>query len=152
MLREAQLPGSFAPGARLRPVSDGGGMEGGAPTACGGDGDAGVHPCRHQCAGAIDNDPGEVSIESPVAWSGARLSTPCTQFAVNFELATEAINGEFVKGRKRFDAYALANTCRIHMGRDSDGPGIPVETSEIALNHFTIGLGNLNARVRIERP
>jgi hypothetical protein len=38
------------------------------------------------------------SIESRVAWSGARLSTPCTQLAVNFELATEAINGEFVKG------------------------------------------------------
>src|SRR5215471_3217358 len=26
------------------------------------------------------------------AWSGARLSTPCTQLAVNFELAAEAIN------------------------------------------------------------
>src|SRR5262249_17828339 len=90
--------------------------------------------------------------ESRVAWSGARLSMPCTQLAVNFELATEAINGEFVKGRKRFDAYALANTCRIHMGRDSDGLGIPVETSEIALNHFTIGLCYLNARVRIVRP
>src|SRR5262249_20801927 len=36
--------------------------------------------------------------ESGVAWSGARLSTPCTELAVNFELATEAINGEFVKG------------------------------------------------------
>src|SRR5262249_6566874 len=38
------------------------------------------------------------------------------------------------------------------MGRDSDGPGIPIETSEIALNHVTIGLGNLNERVRIESP
>src|SRR5262249_55158791 len=38
------------------------------------------------------------SIESRVACSGARLSTPCTQLAVNFKLATEAINGEFVKG------------------------------------------------------
>src|SRR5215470_14617112 len=38
------------------------------------------------------------------------------------------------------------------MGRDSDGPGIPIETSEIALNHVTIGLGNLNERVRIEWP
>jgi hypothetical protein len=38
------------------------------------------------------------SIESRVAWSGARLSTPCTQLAVNFELAAEAINAEFVKG------------------------------------------------------
>jgi hypothetical protein len=92
------------------------------------------------------------SIESRVAWSGARLSTPCTQLAVNFELATEAINGEFVKGWKRLDAYALANFCSIHMGRDSDGPGIPIETSEIALNHVTIGLGNLNEWVRIEWP
>ena len=39
-----------------------------------------------------------LAVGKHVAWSGARLSTPCTQLAVNFELATEAINGEFVKG------------------------------------------------------
>src|SRR5262245_9040489 len=137
MLREAQLPGFLRARRAITPCQRwrwNGGRRLRRRVAC--DGDAGVHPCRHQCAGrrAIDNDPGEVSIESPVAWSGARLSTPCTQFAMNFELATEAINGEFVKGRKRLDAYALANICRIHMGRDSDGFGIPVETSEIALN------------------
>jgi hypothetical protein len=38
------------------------------------------------------------SIKSRVAWSDAHLSTPCTQLAVNFELAAEAINAEFVKG------------------------------------------------------
>ena len=64
--------------------------------------------------GGIDNGPGEVfdrdadftvilldaalAVGKHVAWSSARLSTPCTQLAANFELATEAINGEFVKG------------------------------------------------------
>src|SRR5262249_58662173 len=131
------------------------GMEGRVPTACGVT-PASIHAAISALVKVADGlsitAQARSSIEGPLAWSGARLSTPCTQFAVNFELATEAINGEFVKGRKRFDAYALANTCRIHMGRDSDGLGIPVETSEIALNHFTIGLCYLNARVRIVRP
>src|SRR5262245_1166712 len=39
-----------------------------------------------------------LAVGKHVAWSAARLSKPCTQLAANFELATEAINGEFVKG------------------------------------------------------
>src|SRR5262245_44190600 len=79
--------GSCAPGARLRPVGDGGGMEGRVPTACGVT-PASIHAAISALVKVADGlsitAQARSSIEGPLAWSGARLSTPCTHFAVNF--------------------------------------------------------------------